>query len=52
MCEKCDQIAKKTERLQELARLILDQQMLKGIADLLAELEVEKATLHGSKLEE
>jgi hypothetical protein len=46
MCGQCDQIDIKIKRLQVIARRILDQQTLDGIAELIAELEAEKAALH------
>ena len=46
MCGQCDQIDIKIKRRQVIARRILDQQMLDGIAELIVELEAEKAALH------
>jgi hypothetical protein len=46
MCSHCDQIDAKIKRLQALARRMLDQQTLDGIAELIAELEAQKAALH------
>jgi hypothetical protein len=46
MCSQCDEIDVEIERLRDLARRMLDQQMLDGIAKLIAELEAKKAELH------
>lgn len=46
MCSKCDEIDDKIRRLRNLGRGMLDPQTLNGIADLVAELEAEKAALH------
>jgi hypothetical protein len=42
MCGQFDQIDIKIKRLQVIARRILDQQTLDGIAELIAELEAKK----------
>ena len=46
MCSKCDEIDIKIERLRNLGGRMLDPQTLKGIAELIAGLEAEKAVLH------
>jgi hypothetical protein len=46
MCSRCDEIDVKIERLREIARRMLDQQTLDGIAKLIAQLEAQKAALH------
>ena len=46
MCSQCDEIDARIGSLREIARRVLDQQMLDGIARLIAELEAKKAALH------
>jgi len=46
MCSQCDEIDVKVKRLRDMARRLLDQQTLDGIAKLIAELEARKAALH------
>ena len=46
MCDKCDEIDKKIGRFSELARRMIDQQTLDGIAALIKEMESQKAALH------
>ena len=46
MCSQCDETDVKIKRLQVIARRILDHQTLDGIADLVKELEAEKAARH------
>ena len=46
MCRQCEEIDTKIGRLRDLARRMLDQQMLDGIDHLIAELEARKASLH------
>jgi len=46
MCGQCDQVDIKIKRLQVISRRILDQQTLDGIAELIVELEAEKAAVH------
>jgi hypothetical protein len=46
MCSRCHRIDDRIRRLQDMARRLLDQQTLDGIADLVRELEAEKAGLH------
>ena len=49
MCDKCVEIDRKILRLKDLARRILDQKTLDGIAALIAELAAQKADLHPRK---
>jgi hypothetical protein len=46
MCSQCVEIDVKIKRLQAIARRMLDQPTLDGIAELIRELEVKKAALH------
>jgi hypothetical protein len=46
MCSRCNEIDAKINHLRDVARRMLDQQTLDGIARLIAELEAEKAGLH------
>jgi hypothetical protein len=46
MCSRCNEIDAKINRLRDVARRMLDQQTLNGIARLIAELEAQKAALH------
>jgi hypothetical protein len=46
MCSQCDEADVKIKRLQDIARRMLDKQTLDGIADLVKELEAEKAARH------
>ena len=46
MCSQCDQIDAKIKRLRAVASRMLDQQTLNGIAELIAELEAQKAAFH------
>ena len=46
MCSKCDDTDAKIAHLRDVARRMLDQQTLDGIAALIAELEAQKADLH------
>jgi hypothetical protein len=46
MCEKCDAIDRQIMHLLDIAKRVLDQQMLDGIDNLIAELDAKKAPLH------
>jgi hypothetical protein len=46
MCEKCDAIDRQILHLLDIAKRVLDQQMLDGIDNLIAELDAQKAALH------
>ena len=46
MCSKCDDTDAKIAHLRDVARRMLDQQTLDGIAALIAEVEAQKADLH------
>lgn len=46
MCDKCDEIDRKIAHFKDLAARILDPQTRDGIAELIAEQEAQKATLH------
>ena len=46
MCNQCSEIDGQIKRLRDIARRMLDQQTLDGIAALVSELEVKKAALH------
>ena len=46
MCSKCNEIDAKIRRLRDVGSRMLDPQTLKGIAELIAELEAKKAALH------
>jgi hypothetical protein len=46
MCSQCDEADIKIRHLRDVARRMLDQQALDGIADLVKELEAEKAARH------
>ena len=46
MCNQCSEIDAQIKRLRDIARRMLDQQTLDGIAALVSELEVKKAALH------
>ena len=46
MCRHCNEIDARIKRLQDIARRMLDQQTLDGIASLVAELEAQRASLH------
>jgi hypothetical protein len=46
MCSQCNEIDVKIDRLRNIARRALDQQVLDGIAKLIAELEAKKLEMH------
>ena len=49
MCSQCDEIDKKIQHYRVLAGRITDEQSLKGIDFLIAELEKTKKELHPEK---
>ena len=49
MCRQCDEIDARIKRLRDIARRMLDQQTLEGIAGLIGELETQRAALHNGK---
>jgi hypothetical protein len=46
MCDKCVDLDGKIEHYQRLARMIIDQPVLDGIKQLIAQLNAEKIALH------
>jgi hypothetical protein len=46
MCEKYDEIDKTIERYRRIRERILDQEFVDRAAELIAELEADKAALH------
>ena len=46
MCDKCVDLDGKIEHYQRLARMIIDQPVLDGIKQLIAQLNAEKTALH------
>ena len=46
MCSQCDEINVRIRHLQEIARRMVDQQTLNGIAELVSTLEAQKLALY------
>jgi hypothetical protein len=46
MCDKCDEIDKKTQHYRTLAARIMDQPAIDGINQLIERLQNEKLALH------
>ena len=46
MCDKCVELDKKIERYRMLSSAVADQTTIERINGLIADLQVEKATLH------
>ena len=49
MCEKCDEIDQRIAHYRELAKRVIDQQTLDGIARLIAGMTGEKASFHSDQ---
>jgi hypothetical protein len=49
MCDKCDELDKKTEHYRSIAARITDQPMLEGIKELLEQMHGQKLALHPEK---
>jgi hypothetical protein len=46
MCDKCIEIDEKIEHYRELASSVSDQRTSEGVAELIADLQAQKDTLH------
>jgi hypothetical protein len=46
MCERCVELDAKIDHYQELARMVSDQRILDGIAEIIEKANTEKAALH------
>ncbi len=46
MCDKCDELDKKTEHYQQILLSIGDQITVERLAGLIGDLQAQKATLH------